>query len=332
MRWYLRRIAQAVFTIYVVMVLSFVFIRVLPGNAGDILRARLEDESDLSSAEIDAQVERFMNMNPQDPIHVAFVDYIVSIHQLDLGESIWYGQSVNELIATAMPWTLFIVSWGMFFSFFIGILLGSLMAYYEGSKIDIGLTSYGIIAGSIPYYVFAIFLLLTLSYRTGYFPTSGRVASGVDPGFNWPFIRSVIHHAALPSLSIILSGSIASLSMRGNSIRVLGSDYIRVAKLRGLSDGTIISQYVLRNAILPMYTGFMISIGNMFGGVIILELVFGYQGMGYFMAESVSTRDYPLMMGVFMVITIAVVIALLIADLTYPKLDPRIDPTGGEEF
>lgn len=330
MNWYLRRIGQAVATIYVVMVLSFVFTRVLPGNAGDILRARLEDEGGMSGSEVDQQVERFMNMNPQDPIHIAFVDYIASIHRFDLGESIWYGQSVNELIAVSMPWTLFIVSWGMFFSFLIGILLGSLMAYYEGSKIDVGLTSYGMLAGSIPYYVFAIFLLIFLSYRGGYFPTSGRVGSGLTPGFNWPFISSVIHHATLPTLSVILSGSIASLSMRGNSIRVLGSDYLQVARLRGLRDRTIISQYVVRNAVLPMYTGFIISIGNMFGGVVILEMVFGYQGMGYYMAESVVTRDYPLMMGVFMVITVAVVLALLVADLTYPKIDPRIDAKGGE--
>jgi peptide/nickel transport system permease protein len=328
MNWYLRRTAQAVFTIYVVMILSFVFTRVLPGNAGDILRARLEDEGGMSGSEIERQVERFMNMNPQDPIHVAFVDYLVSIHRLDLGESIWYSQSVAELIAVSLPWTLFIVSWGMFFSFIIGILLGSLMAYYEGSKIDVGLTSYGMLAGSIPYYVFAIFLLLAFSYRGGYFPTAGRVSAGLTPGFNWPFIASVLHHAALPTLSVVLSGSIASLTMRGNSIRVLGSDYIRVARLRGLRDRTIITQYVLRNAVLPMYTGLMISLGNMFGGVIILEMVFGYQGVGYYMAESVVTRDYPLMMGVFMVITIAVVIALLIADLTYPKIDPRIDAKG----
>ncbi|ELY41796.1 ABC transporter permease [Natronorubrum tibetense] len=330
MNWYSRRVLQAILTVYAVLVLSFVFTRVLPGNAGDILRARLEDEGGMSSAEIDRQVERFMNMHPDDPIHVAFVDYMINVHQLDLGQSIWYGQSVNELIAVSLPWTLFIVSWGLFFSFFVGIVLGSVMAYYEGSKIDVGLTSYGMLAGSIPYYVFAIFLLIALSYRTGYFPTSGRVGSGLTPGFNWPFIRSVIHHATLPTLSIVLSGSIASFSMRGNSIRVLGADYIRVARLRGLPDRTIITQYVVRNAVLPMYTGFMISIGNIFGGVIILEMVFGYQGMGYYMAESVNTRDYPLMMGVFMVITVAVVVALLIADLTYPKLDPRIDASGEE--
>ncbi len=330
MNWYLRRIGQAVITVYVVLILSFVFTRVLPGNAGDILRARLEDQGGMSSSEIDRQVERFMNMNPQDPIHIAFVDYIGSIHRLDLGQSIWYSQSVNELIAVSLPWTLFIVSWGMFLSFFIGILLGSMMAYYEGTRIDVGLTAYGMFAGSVPYYVFAIFLLIALSYRTGYFPTSGRVASGLTPGFNWPFITSVIHHATLPTLSIVLSGSIASLSMRGNSIRVMGADYIRVARLRGIPDRTIISQYVMRNALLPMYTGFMISVGNMFGGVIILEMVFGYQGIGYYMAESVNTRDYPLMMGVFMIITIAVVIALLIADLTYPKIDPRIDAKGEE--
>ena len=321
--WYLQRAFQMALTVYVVITLTFVLTRMLPGSAVGVLIARLEDETDMSAAEINAAVERFINVNPEDPIHVAYVDFVGSTPRGDPGESIWYGDSVNAIMAEAIPWTLFIVSWSLFIGFFLGIGLGSVMAYYEGGKIDVGLTTYGMIAGSIPYYVFAIFLLLALSYRTGVFPTSGRVGS-VDHGFTLEFVASVVHHAALPTISMVLSGSIASLSMRANSISVLGADYLRVARLRGLSNYTIIGQYVLRNAVLPMYTSFMISIGQMFGGVIILESIFGYRGMGWYMVESVSTRDYPLMMGCFMVITIAVVIALFIADLTYPRIDPRI--------
>ncbi|RQG87794.1 ABC transporter permease [Natrarchaeobius halalkaliphilus] len=330
MNWYLQRTIQMLLTVYVVITLTFVLTRMLPGSAIGVLRARLEDETDMSSAEVEAAIQQFINIHPDDPIHIAYRDYMLATLQGDLGQSIWYGRSVNEIVAEAIPWTLFIVSWSLFIGFFVGIILGSLMAYYEGGKIDVGLTTYGMVAGSIPYYIFAVFLLIFLSYRTGIFPTSGRVGN-VEHGFNLAFMGSVIHHAALPTISMILAGSIASLSMRGNSIRVLGSDYLRVARLRGLSNNTIISQYVLRNAVLPMYTSFMIKIGQMFGGVIILEMIFGYHGMGWFMVESVDTRDYPLMMGCFMVITIAVVIALFLADLTYPKIDPRVT-TENEEL
>jgi peptide/nickel transport system permease protein len=112
--------------------------------------------------------------------------------------------------------------------------------------------------------------------------------------------------------------------MRGNSISVLGNDYLRVARMRGLSERRIATNYVAKNAILPMYTGLMISIGFMFGGSIILEEIFRYRGMGYYVFTSIGSRDYPLMMGGFITITVAVVISIFIADLTYGKLDPRV--------
>lgn len=120
--------------------------------------------------------------------------------------------------------------------------------------------------------------------------------------------------------------------MRGNSVRVMGEDYVRVAELRGLKSRWIALSYVARNAILPMYTNFLISIGFMFGGAIILEEIFGYYGVGYYMIRSINARDYPLMMGCFLVITIAVVIAIYIGDLTYGKLDPRAGGDTNESY
>ncbi len=112
--------------------------------------------------------------------------------------------------------------------------------------------------------------------------------------------------------------------MRGNSIQVLGEDYVRVARLRGLPDRRIALRYVGRNAVLPLYTSLLISIGFMFGGSIILEILFQYRGIGFEMNEGIIYRDMPLMMGTFLVITFGVVIALWIGDATYGKLDPRI--------
>lgn len=206
------------------------------------------------------------------------------------------------------------------------------MAYWEGGKLDVGLTSWAILMGSIPYYVMAFLLLIFLSYRFGWFPVSGKQPTGVPPGFNWPYISGIVHHAALPVLSMLVASGVASLGMRGNSIRVLGSDYLRVARLRGLSDATISTQYVARNAVLPMYTTLLISIGEMFGGSVVLEQVFQYRGLGYYLLSAVNQRDYPLMMGGFMLITVAVVLALLIADLTYSMVDPRAGGQSDESY
>ncbi|GAB6878317.1 hypothetical protein JCM17823_05910 [Halorubrum gandharaense] len=131
--------------------------------------------------------------------------------------------------------------------------------------------------------------------------------------------------AALPALSFIVTGyGLLALTMRGNSIQVLGEDYVRVAQLRGLPDRRIALRYVGRNAVLPLYTSLLISIGFMFGGSIILEILFQYRGIGFEMNEGIIYRDMPLMMGTFLVITFGVVIALWVGDATYGKLDPRI--------
>lgn len=327
MDWRIRRLAQAVFTVWAVITLSFGFIRLMPGNPVSYFLTQVgADLEDPDQAY--ALAELYLNVNPREPLHIAYIDYMGAMLQGDLGQSMVFNESVATILGRAIPWTLFLMSWGVLLSFGVGILLGAVAAYKEGESFDIVTSMYATIVTSIPFYVLALLLLIYLSYRMQWFPTSGRASAELNTGFNWPYIKSVIHHAALPVLSLLVYTGGLTLSMRGNSIRVLGEDYLRVARLRGLSDSVIAIQYVGRNAILPLYTGLMISIGAMFGGAVVLETIFQYRGMGWYLLHAVNTRDYPLMMGAFTVITIAVVIALLIADLTYGKIDPR---AGGED-
>lgn len=320
--WRIRRLGQAVFTVWAVLTLSFALIRMMPGNIMGAMITRMARQG-INPARARELVELRMTIDPDKPIPAAYVSYLSSTLQGDLGQSAYYGQPVTEIVAQATPWTLFVLSWAVFISFFIGIAIGSLMAYWEGGKLDVGLTSYAVLMGSIPFYVLAILLLIFMSYRLGWFPSGGRQPIGADPGFNVVYISGIIHHAALPIISMLVASGVASLGMRGNSIRVLGEDYLRVARLRGLSDITISTQYVARNAVLPMYTTLLISIGEMFGGSVVLEQVFQYRGLGWYMLSATHQRDYPLMMGGFMIITIAMVMALLLADLTYGYVDPR---------
>jgi len=344
MNWRVARLGQSVLTVYLVITLSFFLIRFMPGSPMDYIIAQLSGSiggamgqtastaSEEQLQQIYELAEIYLNMNPAEPMHIAYINFLTRTLQGNFGESILYAQPVAEILGSALPWTLFVLSWGTFFGFLIGVLLGAIMAYWEGGKLDVGLTTYSVIMSSIPFYVLAIVLLVFAAYQMGWFPISGRMPEGVTPGLNWPFVSGVVQHSALPVLSTIVLSGLASLAMRGNSIRVLGSDYIRVARLRGLSDAAIASKYVARNAILPMYTGFMISIGTMFGGSVILEIIFVYRGVGYYLVEAARARDYPLMMGGFMLITICVVIALLIADLTYPAIDPRAGGEGREQY
>lgn len=329
--YYARRTLQSVFTVFAVATFSFVLIRLMPGGPVDYIRAQLMQAGDVDADQVNAMVEVYTNVHPDEPIYVQYIDYMSSLITGDLGISTWHGDPVIEILAAALPWTLFVMGISLVLTFAIGIALGAIMAYVEGSKFDFSTTVVSIFLTSIPYYVLAIIFLKFLAYQGGLFPTGGRVAHGMESGWNLEFIGSALHHAALPIASMVLTGfGMAALTMRGNSIRTLGNDYLRVARLRGLKKERIALQYVGRNAILPMYTGLMISIGFMFGGAVILEEIFRYPGVGYYMIQAINARDYPLMMGAFLLITIAVVISIFIADLTYGKLDPRAGHGGDD--
>lgn len=325
MRYLPRRIGQAVFTVWAVITITFGLIRLLPGGPMAALRAQLMRRgSSLSTAEINARVEALTNIDPNQPLYVQYGDYVLSVLSGDLGQSVWYGKPVAEIILNALPWTVFIMATGLFLMFLIGVTLGAFMAYREGSTFDVGTSGLALVLNSIPYYVVGLLLLTFLAYRWGLFPTGGRYASRLEPSFTIAFIGSVFYHSVLPIASLVITGFGGwALNMRGNSVRVLGEDYLRVARLRGLPERRIALRYVGRNAVLPMYTNLMVAIGFVFGGAIILEIIFVYPGIGYYLINAIGRSDYPLMMGCFLVITIAVVIGVFIADMTYGLIDPR---------
>jgi peptide/nickel transport system permease protein len=236
-------------------------------------------------AQVSALAETYFNLDFEKPLWRQYLEYIASILQGDLGQSLWYQEPVASLLGEAIPWTLLVMSISILFTFVIGLFLGAVMAYREGSSFDYASTVTTLLLNSIPYYVVALVFLFYFGYSKGLFPTGGRSPS-VEAGFTVEFIAGILYHAALPSISFIITaiGGIA-LRMRGNSISVLGSDYLRVARLRGLSSNRIAHRYVLRNSVLPMYTQLMLSIGFMFVGVIVLETIFSYRGVGFYMFE-----------------------------------------------
>lgn len=316
-------------TILIVITITFALVRLMPGGPMVSLRAQLLQQG-MSSSEANELIQTYLRANPQDPLYIQYFEYLTRTLQGDLGVSIWYDKPVAEIVARALPWTVFIMILSLVFSFGIGILGGAAMAYYEGTRFDVGASLASTFVTSVPYYLFAIGFLFLFGFQLGWFPTSGQYNYQLTPGLNLPFVTSTFHHAALPIFSLVLTGfGNWALTMRGNSIQVLGSDYLRVARLAGLSERTIISRYVVVNAILPMYTNLMIAIGFMFGGSVVLEQIFTYKGLGYYIFDAIEHRDYPLLMGGFLIITVAVVISLFIADLTYSKIDPRT-ASGGE--
>lgn len=339
MNYYIRRLWQAVFTLFMVITITFVLYRLMPGGPVEAMQQQMVDQA-LAQGEqpdmayINHMVELRTNIQPDKPLYAQYYDYMrdIILYQ-DFGQSINQNAPVFDVLFRAMPWSIFVSVYGLLIGFTANILLGSVMAYYEGGRFDSSMTVVAIVLNSIPYYVGAVIFLAFLGFQWELFPTGGRSWAGTDPGYNLEYMLGVLHHGALPIMSTILIGfGGTALSMRGNCIRVMGSNYLRVAKLRGLSDSRIATRYVGRNAILPLYTGFMIGIAGIFGSSIIMEQIFTYPGVGWYTFDALVNRDYPLLMGILIFFSTVTVIGVMIADLTYGLIDPRANTSDKEGY
>ena len=341
MNYYVRRIGQAVLTLFVVITVTFVMYRLMPGGPVDVMRAKLMsggglgfEQSSRSIEQVNRLVEIYTNVEPDVPIHIAYLQYLESIFlHLDFGRSIFMNEPVFDVLFRAMPWSVFVSVYGLLTGITMTIVIGALMAYKEGTRFDKAMTSIIIVMHSVPYYVGALLMLSFFAYGLGWFPTGGRMNPATTPGLNVPFMLGVAHHAALPiATGFILGFGGGALGMRGNSIRIIGDDFVRVAKLRGIGGNRIATRYIGRNAILPMYTGFMMSIASIFGSSIIMETIFRYPGVGWYTFDALMNRDYPLLMGAFIFFTTITIIGILLADFTYGLVDPRVSESGKESY
>jgi peptide/nickel transport system permease protein len=210
-------------------------------------------------------------------------------------------------------------------SFAVGTLLGLILAYKRGTAFEGFSVSALTIFGAIPNYIMALILFYVLTIVYPVFPMRGAYDSTIKPGFTFEFISSVLKHAVLPIASYVLTDfSGWALGIRAMATTILGEDYVTVAKARGLRESKIVRSYVGRNSILPQFTALVLSIGFMFGGSPLVETIFTYPGIGRFFAAGVSARDYPLLQGLFLMLSITVISANLVADILYTKIDPRV--------
>lgn len=325
MRWIVKRILLLVLTVWTVITFTFFLVRVMPGSMVNLLMQEYILRG-MSEEEASRQVEIFYSISLEKPIWLQYLDYIVNLARGDLGVSlIFVGTPVITIITHALPWTVFLISLSLITSFVLGVTLGMLMAYRRATILDRIASLYASISHAVPNYVIALMLLLVFAAELKLFPVKGAYDITIEPGFTLEFISNVLYHTALPFLAYVIS-SVGGwmLTMKSSAISVLGEDYVMAAEARGLHKRRIMLSYVARNAILPLFTSLAISIGYIFGGAVFIETIFNYPGMGYYFSVSVGSRDYPLMQGFFLLMTLAVVLANLIADVLYSRLDPRI--------
>jgi peptide/nickel transport system permease protein len=329
------RIVKAFLTIFVVASGTFFLVRLLPGNPVDVYINAQIAQYGLSYDEAASQAAGLFSFNPNEPMILQYADYLAGLVRGDLGDSLLSpGTSVLTLIGSYLPWTLFSVGIGLIISFVVGIALGMLMAYRRGGAIDHILTTLASLTHSIPNYLLSMLIVVFFGVQIALLPITqmrGAYSPGVTPNFSLDFLSDVMFHASLPITAYVLT-TVGSwmLVMKSSTVETLGEDYVQVARARGLKDSRIQTAYVGRNAVLPLFSQLAIALGFVVGGSILVEQVFQYQGIGFLLFEAVKRRDYPILQGILLVITIAVIVANLLADLLYSRLDPRIRIAGKE--
>jgi peptide/nickel transport system permease protein len=219
-------------------------------------------------------------------------------------------------------------------SFSLGVAFGMIMAYRRDSWLDNLLSFFASVTTSITPFLLGIMIIVFVAVQwrlVNFAVLRGSTSPGVVPGFNLTFIKDIFLHAMLPIATyVITTVGYWMLSMRNSTISTLGEDYVTVARARGLSDGRIATAYVGRNAALPLVTQFALSLATVIGGAAVIERLFSYQGLGSQLVASVVQRDYSVMQGIFLILTVSVVLANLVTDLCYGVLDPRIRIGEGE--
>ena len=253
-------------------------------------------------------------------------DMWIRLFHGDFGVSFFqFPAHVGDLIANAAPWTLVLLLTTTAFNWIFGNILGGLAGYYSRRRWSRSLDVVAMVIRPLPYYVFAFMLLLLLAYVVRLFPISGGASLGALPSFTWNYVKDILWHATLPALSLtVLGGAVNFQIMKLLVQNVNAENFVQYAKMGGVTEGRIVSRYIIRNALLPQVTGLALSLGQIFSGALITEIVFSYPGLGTLLYRAIVNGDYNLIMGITILSIVGITTAILIVDLTYPLLDPRV--------
>lgn len=329
----MRVFLQAILTIWAVTTFTFFLVRLMPGNPLDTLIEQIMTQEGISYQEAYDRVAASFNFNPDASRLDQYLAWLADMLRLDFGTSVTSpGTKVIDEIARFLPWTVFAVGTGLLVSFVLGIVLGMTMAYYRNSPLDHILSLLASFMTGVPNYIWGLLIVIIIGIQWNLFNVGalrGTYDPNLTPGLNLAFLLSVLVHALLPIITYIVSTLGGwMLNMKSSTMSVLNEDYVNVAEARGLHDKRIITSYVGRNASLPLFTQLTISVGFVLGSGVVIEEIFVYWGIGHFLFQSITVRDYTSMQGVFLILTLTVVLANVFADLTYGFLDPRVRVSG----
>jgi ABC-type dipeptide/oligopeptide/nickel transport system permease component len=309
-----KKVLRAVLTIWIAVTVTFFLLRLLPADP-----TLLVIEGDMTP---EMQESLRIRFGLDQPLHVQYGRYLLQLVQGDLGVSFRQLAPVTDIILGRLPWTLLLAGTAFLVTVVVGIPLGVRAAVSRGKLVDKSVQLLGTTSNAIFVPSLAILLLVALAANLALFPIGGAI----DPQTRGlAAYGSLFHHLALPLFSLVLVqiGPYA-LTLRTNMLEVLGEDYVKSARSRGLSQRRIVWRHALRNAILPALTLMGLQLGTLVGGAVLTETIFAYPGVGRLIYESVQQLDYPVLQGAFVMLALTVVVANLATDLIAMLLNPRI--------
>jgi len=323
----LKRVAMVFVLIWVAATINFVGPR-LTGK--DPVKTRL-----LKQAVVGGYVQQGMDEMAKEyerkfgldkPILEQYFTYVGDMSRFNFGPSITnYPRTVNEILADALPWTIILLGTTTAIAFLLGSFLGAILAWPSSPRALQYLLPPLLTLSAVPYYLLGLVLLYVLAFRLPLFPSFGGYTPGTLPAMNFGFYADALSHAALPALSIILAAlGFWALGMRAMMVTVQGEDSMIFAEAKGLKDRTLFLRYAVRNAVLPQATALALALGEILSGAVLVEVVFGYPGIGSVLYNAIKDFDYYLIQGIVFTIVVSIGVATLLVDLAYPLIDPRI--------
>jgi len=327
-RYLIPRLIQYVLVTWLGITVVFVIPRLMPGDPIESMIATIQAQGSYRDPEaVKEMIDTLRDMyGLEEGLAKQYISFWKRLLSGDFGPSYFsFPTPVIELIGQSLPWTVGLLLTTTLLSWIIGNITGGLSGYFTGSRFLRILDGIVMFIRPIPYYVLGLTLVILFAYLLPIFPFGGGYTIGAKILFTWSFIRDVLKHAFLPAMSLTLLGAAVNhQTMRLIIQGVREEDYIRYAKIAAVKERKIFSQYAMRNAILPQITGLTLSLGQIFGGALITEIVFSYPGLGFLLYRAIVNNDYNLIMGITTISIITITTLILLVDLLYPLFDPRI--------
>ncbi|WML49801.1 ABC transporter permease [Neobacillus sp. PS3-34] len=315
-KYLIRRILIFIPMLLALTVIVFGLIEAAPG---DPFSGKLDPKVDKAVYEKQREA---LGLN--DPFYVQYFHWLEDVVKGDFGDSYVYkGRSVTELISERMDNTFYLAIFTLFITIIVSIPIGIYSARHPYSIFDYGATAFGFFGFAVPSFFFGLVAIYLFSINLGWFPSQGTVSSPDGAGFS--LFADKLHHLVLPGLTLGLGGTATYMRfMRSEVLDVLASDYIRTARAKGMTEKNVLYKQTLRNALIPIVTLLGFEIGNLLSGAVITEGVYQYPGLGTLFINSITNRDYPVIMAMNLMLGFFILLGNLLADVFYSVVDPRI--------